>query len=80
MVKALGFIEHQSLDTQGPIVKETCQTLLEDIRIKVQYLKYRKKNVQVAQILHRLVVDKIMPKLEQYIHVLDRHSILDDSL
>ena len=80
IVKALGFVEHQPLDTQGPIVEETCQKLLEDIRIKIEYLKYRKKNIKVTQILHRLVVDKIMPKLEQYIHVSDIHFLLDDSL
>ena len=37
-VKALGFIKHQPLDTQGPIVKETCQKLLEDIKIKIDTL------------------------------------------
>ena len=37
-------------------------------------------NQKVTDILHRVVVEKIMPKLNKYIDVTDIHSLLDDSL
>ena len=37
-------------------------------------------NQKVTDILHRVVVEKIMPNLNKYIYVTDIHSLLDDSL
>ena len=61
-----------------PTVEETCQNMLEDIRLKIEYLKYRKMNQKVTDILRRVVVEKIMPKLNKYIYVTDIHCLLDD--
>ena len=43
IVKALGFIKHQPLDTQGPIVKETCQNFLRISELKLNTLNIEKK-------------------------------------
>ena len=80
VVKNLGFIQHQAINLDLPTVEGTCQKLLEDIRLKIEYLKSRKINQKVTDILHSVVVEKIMLKLDNYIDVSDIHSHLDDSL
>ena len=79
-VQNLRFIQHESVNMDLPTVEEMCQKILEDIRLKIKYLKYQKMNQKVTDILHRVVVKKIMPKLNKYIDVTDIHSLLDDSL
>ena len=39
IVQNLGFIQHEALNMDLPTVKETCQKILEDIRLKIEYLK-----------------------------------------
>ena len=80
IVKNLGFIQHRAVNLDLPTVKEMCQKLLEDIRLKIEYLKSRKINQKVTDILHSVVVKKIMLKLDNYIDVSNIHSLLDDSL
>ena len=77
--KALGFIESEKeLDTDGQAKEEICQRLLENIRIKIEYLKNRNNNEDVIKILHQVVVKKINPKLKQYVSVSDFHGVLDN--
>ena len=79
--KALEFIESEKeLDTDGQAIEEICQKLLENIRIKIEYLKNRDKNEYIIKILCQVVVEKINPKLKQYMSVLDFHGVLDDEL
>ena len=79
--KALGFTESENeLDTDGQAIEEICQKLLDNIRIKIEYLKNRNKNECVIKILCQVVVEKINPKLKQYMSVLDFHGVLDDEL
>ena len=80
IVQNLGFIQHEAVNVDLPTVEEMCQKILEDIRLKIEYLKYQKMNQKVTDILCRVVVEKIMPKLNKYIDVTDIHSLLDDSL
>ena len=80
IVQNLGFIQHEAVNVDLPTVEETCQKILEDIRLKIEYLKYQKMNQKVTDILRRVVVKKIMPKLNKYIDVTNIHSLLDDSL
>ena len=80
IVQNLGFIQHEAVNMDLPTVEETCQKILEDIRLKIEYLKYQKMNWKVTDILCRVVVKKIMPKLNKYIDVTDIHYLLDDSL
>ena len=80
IVQNLGFIQHEAVNMDLPTVEEMCQKILEDFRLKIEYLKYRKMNQKVTDILRRVVVEKIMPKLNKYIDVTDIHSLLDDSL
>ena len=80
IVQNLGFLQHEAVNVDLPTVKEKCQKILEDIRLKIEYLKYRKMNQKVTDILCRVVVEKIMPKLNKYIDVTNIHSLLDDSL
>ena len=60
--KALGFIESEKeLDTDGQAIKEICQKLLENIKIKIEYLKNRNKNDEyVIKILCQVFVKKII--------------------
>ena len=80
IVQSLGFLQHEAVNVDLPTVEEMCQKILEDIRLKIEYLKYRKMNEKVTDILRRVVVKKIMPKLNKYIDVTDIHSLLDESL
>ena len=80
IVQNLAFVQHEAVNVDLPTVEETCQKILEDIRLKIEYLKYRKMNQKVTDILCRVVVKKIKPKLNKYIDVTDIHSLLDDSL
>ena len=79
-VQNMGFVQHEAVNMDLPTVEETCQKILEDIRLKIEYLKYRKMNQKITDILHRVVVGKLMPKLNKYIDVTDIHSLLDNSL
>ena len=79
--KALGFIESKKeSDTDGQAIEEICQKLLENIRIKIEYLKNRNKNKYVIKILCQVVVKKINPKLKQYVSFSGFHGVLDDEL
>ena len=56
----LGFIEpKKQSDTNG-------QAILENIRLKIKYLKNRNKNEYGIKILCQVVVEKINPKLKKY--------------
>ena len=80
IVKNLGFVQHQAVNLDLPTVEEMCQKLLEDIRLEIEYLKSRKINWKVTDMLHSVVVEKIMLKLDNYMDVSNIHSLLDDSL
>ena len=63
--KALGFIESEKeSDTDEQAIEEIRQKLLENIRLKIEYLKNRNKNEYVIKILCQGVVKKINPKLK----------------
>ena len=68
------------VDTEGQAVEEICQGLLEKIRIKIEYLKNINENNHVVKILHKVAVEKMNPKLKQYMSVSDLHHVLDDEL
>ena len=79
--QALGFIESEmESNTDRQAVEAICQKLLENIRIKIEYLKNRNKNEYVIEILCQVVVKKINPKLKQYVSVSDFHGVLDNEL
>ena len=40
IVQSLGFIQHEAVNMDLPTVEEMCQKILEDIRLKIEYLKY----------------------------------------
>ena len=70
--KVLGFNDSEKLHEDGP-VEEVCQVILENIRIKIEFLKGRNKNTYIAELLHRIVVEKINPELKKYVDVADFH-------
>ena len=76
--KALGFNDSDKIQEDGP-VDEVCQLILENIRLKIEFLKGRTKNTHVIDLLHRIVVKKINPKLKQYVSVSDFHCVLEDN-
>ena len=75
--KALGFNDHEKIQEDGP-VEEVCQLILENIRLKIKFLKGRTKNTYVIDLSRRIVVKKINPKLKQYVSVSDFHCVLED--
>ena len=40
IVQNLGFVQHEAVNMDLPTVEETCQKILEDIRLKIEYFKY----------------------------------------
>ena len=62
--KALGFNDSEQIQDDGP-VEEVCQLILENIRLKIEFLKGRTKNTYVIDLLHRIVVKKINPKFKK---------------
>ena len=76
--KALGFNDSEKIQEDGP-VEEVCQLILENIRLQIEFLKGRTKNTHVIDMLHRIVVKKINPKLKQYVSVSDFHCVLEDN-
>ena len=40
IVQNLGFVQHEAVNVDLPTVEEMCQKILEDIRLKIEYLKY----------------------------------------
>ena len=44
IVQNLGFVQHEVVNMDLPTVEEMCQKILEDIRLKIEYLKYQKMN------------------------------------
>ena len=75
--KALAFNDSDKVYKDGP-VEEVCQLILENIRIKIEFLKGRNKNTYITDLLHRIVVKKINPKLKKYVDVADFHCVLED--
>ena len=75
--KALGFNDSDKIQEDGPI-QEVYQLILENIRLKIGFLKGRTKNTYVIDLLHRIVFEKINPKLKQYVSVSDFHCVLED--
>ena len=73
---ALGFNSCKEIQPDGPI-EEVCQLILEDIRLKIEFLKGRTKNTCVIDLLHRIVGEKINPKLKHYIKSSDFYGVLD---
>ena len=61
--KALGFNDSEKIQEDGP-VEEVCQLILENIRLKIKFLKGRTKNTYIIDLLCRIVVKKINPKLK----------------
>ena len=59
-------------------VEEVCQLILENIRIKIEYLKSRYKNDYVSNLMHEIVMKKINPKLKKYITLTDFHFVFKD--
>ena len=77
--EALGFNNSEQIQDDGP-VEEVCQVILENIRLKIEFLKGRTKNTNVIDLLCRIVVEKINPKLKKYVSVSDFHCILEDDI
>ena len=77
--KALGFNDSEQIQDDGP-VEEVCQLILENIRLKIEFLKGRRKNTYVIDLLHRIVVKKINPKLKKYVSVSDFHHVLENNI
>ena len=79
--KVLGFVDSEQLETHGESIEEICQKLLQNMRFKIEYLKSRNKNEHVIKSLRKVTVEKINPKLKQYINVSNFHGVLiDDEL
>ena len=74
---ALGFKLSGEMQTDE-LVEEVCQLILENIRIKTEYLKSRYKNDYVSNLVHEIVVEKINPKLKKYITLTDFHCVFED--
>ena len=74
---ALGFKLSGEIQTDGP-VEEVCQLILENIRIKIEYLKSRYKNDYLSNLMHEIVMEKINPKLKKYITLTDFHCVFED--
>ena len=64
--KALGFNDSEQIQDDEP-VEEVCQLILENIRLKIEFLKGRTKNTYVIDLLCSIVVKKINPKLKKEI-------------
>ena len=77
--KALGFNDSEQIQDDGP-VEEVCQVILENIRLKIEFLKGRTTNTYVIDLFHKIVVEKINPKLKKYVSVSDFHCILEDDI
>ena len=77
--KALAFNNSEKIQEDGP-VEEVCQLILENIRLKIKFLKGRTKNTYVIDLLCRIVVKKINPKLKQYVSVSYFHCVLEDDV
>ena len=77
--KALGFNDSEKIQEDGPVEK-VCQLILENIRLKIEFLRGRTKNTYVIDLLNSIVVEKINPKLKQHGSVSDFHCILEDDL
>ena len=75
--KALGFNDSEKIQEDGP-VEEVCQLILENIRLKIEFLRGRTKNTCVIDLLYRIIVKKINPKLKQYVSVSGYHCVLED--
>ena len=75
--KALGFNDSEKIQEDGP-VEEVCLLILENIRLKIEFLKGRTKNTYIIDLLRRIVVKKINPKLKQYVSVFDFHCVLEN--
>ena len=78
-LKVLGFVDSEQLVIHGESIKEICQKLLENMQFKIEYLKSRNKNEHVIKILHKVIVEKINPKLKQYINLSNFHGVLIDN-
>ena len=74
---ALGFKLSGEIHTDEP-VEEVCQLILENIRIKIEYLKSRYKNDYVSNFVREIVMEKINPKLKKYITLTDFHCGFKD--
>ena len=60
------------------LVEEVCLLILENIRIKIEYLKSRYKNDYVSNLVCEIVMEKINPKLKKYITLTDFHPVFED--
>ena len=74
---ALGFKLSGEIQTDE-LLEEVCQLILENLRIKTEYLKSRYKNDYVTNLMHEIVVEKINPKLQKYIILTDFCYVFED--